>query len=213
MHWSRYLPADLEVHAVQAPGRAERIDEPAYSDLDQLANAVTEMLCEHLAPPFAFFGHSMGALLAYAVTHRLRKRAAAQPTHLLVSALAAPALPRRMPPIHLLSPKAFRDRLAVYGGTPAEVLRSDELLQVLLPALRADFAVVETYHYQATEPLACPIIAYGGDQDPGVNYAELEAWHSETTGLFAVRVFPGHHFYMNQSSAIFTAIVQDLGLR
>jgi surfactin synthase thioesterase subunit len=146
---------------------------------------------------FALFGHSMGALLAFELAHALTQHDR-PPAHLFVSGYAAPQLPARAdkPLVHLLTDEDLRAHLVGLEGTPASVLEAPELLRVMLPTVRADFAVCETYQYTAREPLPVPITALGGVEDPDAGPDELDAWREHTAREFTLDCFPGGHFYL-----------------
>ncbi|MCS6845860.1 MAG: thioesterase II family protein [Caldilineales bacterium] len=195
--WADLLPPNIEVCPVQLPGHGTRLREPLATRLAPQVEALAAGLAPAFDRPFAFFGHSMGALLSFELARYLRRTGRPGPVHLFVSGHGAPHLPDRNPPLHALPDDQFVAKLRELNGTPEEVLRHQELLQLLIPVLRADFAVCETYVYQPEPPLACPISAYGGLGDGYVNREELAAWREQTTGPFALRMFPGDHFYLN----------------
>ncbi len=152
--------------------------------------------------PYVLFGHSHGALLAFEVARQLRRLGHAEPRCLIVSACRAPHRQRLLPPIHDLPVDAFLRELRCLGGTPEEVLCSAELMEIMLPALRADFAANENYLYRPDRPLACPIFAYGGAEDQIVSEQELASWRDQTTAVFVIRAFPGDHFFLRPSRAL-----------
>lgn len=154
-------------------------------------------MAAHLDQPFAFFGHSMGALVAFELARHLRHRYGLAPELLVLSGHGAPQLPAPGPPIHQLPEPAFIQKLRELNGTPEEVLSHDELRQLLLPVIRADFTVCETYAFEHDAPFEFPLSAYGGLADDHVGREALEAWSEHTTGPFQVRMFPGDHFYIN----------------
>jgi medium-chain acyl-[acyl-carrier-protein] hydrolase len=198
--WPSLLPAAIEVWALQLPGRDGRLREAIPAGLPALAAALADGLVPQLDRPFACFGHSMGALLAFEFARQLRQRGQAGPEHLLVSARRAPHLPRTEAPLHALPEGPFIEMLRQrYNGIPAAVLAEPELMQLFLPMLRADFRLIETYAYQSEEPLACPISAYGGAEDPWARPEELAAWQAQTRGAFHLQVFPGGHFYLQEA--------------
>ena len=196
--WPAALPAHVEVWAVQLPGRAPRQRVAPIDRLVPLAEEVVTAIGEHLDLPFVFFGHSMGALLSFEVARRL-DRDGHPPEHMFVSGHGAPELPRQAPPIHALPDARFIDELRMYNGTPEEILRNDEVMELLLPVLRADFALVETYEYVDGPPLTCSLSAYGGAMDRSTSREALDAWERHTQGAFDVTVYPGDHFYQEQS--------------
>lgn len=209
--WPNDLPPTIEVCAIQYPGRENRLAEPLLSSSEPLVEALTVDLQPYLDRPYAFFGHSLGALVAFDVARLLAQRQQSQPLHFFVSARAAPQLPTIEPPIHQLPPAEFIHKITALNGTPDEILRNAELMDLLYPILRADFAINETYVYRHGLPLDCPISALGGLRDSLISRAQLEAWSEQTRGPFAVRMFPGHHFFLHEMRSLLLRIVtQDL---
>jgi medium-chain acyl-[acyl-carrier-protein] hydrolase len=196
--WASGLPADVEVCAVQLPGRGTRLTERPFTRLAPLVEALAEALVPLLNMPFAFFGHSLGSLISFELARHLRKAYGVQPVRLFVSAAPAPQIPRRCAPVHALPEKEFLAELRQLKGTPTEILEHKELMAIMLPLLRADFAVYETYEYRAETPLTCPISAFGGLDDRRVIEGDLEAWRIHTDGFFSLRMFDGDHFFLNQ---------------
>jgi surfactin synthase thioesterase subunit len=198
--WPAALSADVEVCAVRPPGRESRFREPPYTDLLQLAEAAAEGIRPYLTVPFALFGHSLGASVAFEITRYLHRTADALPVHLFVSGRRPPRLPSRDADMHALPDDEFVAEICRrYGGIPDQVLHDRELLALLLPCLRADITAVETYGYSAGEPLACPMSVFGGTEDPRVPLDELEGWRQETTGPFTVELLPGDHFFVESA--------------
>lgn len=213
--WSRALRGrPIEVRAVQPPGRENRLSEAPFTELQPLVDALASA-CTALADrPFAFFGHSMGSLIAFEVTRALRDRAAPMPVHLFVSGANAPDVPRTREPLHPL-PGADEFVAAVasrYGGLPKAVLDNRELLEVILPVLRADMRITESYVHTPAAPLPVGIAAYTGAEDPMVTPESLMGWRAQSTGGFASRVFPGDHFFLaEQRDALIADVMQHLG--
>lgn len=200
--WPAGLPEDLEVCAVQLPGRANRLSEPALASIPALVDALVPALMPHLDLPFAFFGHSMGAVLACEVARALRASGGAVPEHLIVSGRRPPSIPNPDPPLHCLPDDQFVEEIdRRYGGIPVEVLEHDDLMALLLPCLRADVTALETFQPRREPPLDCPISAFGGSEDSLTPRDHLDAWRSETRGVFRVRIFPGDHFYLDPRRA------------
>ncbi len=164
--WADRLPPAVEVCPVQLPGRETRFGEPPINRLGPLVGALAEALLPHLDRPFAFFGHSLGALIGFELARRLRRERGLEPVHLFASACAAPQRWGCVRPIHALPDAAFRKELRRLRGTAPAVLDNEELMEILLPALRADFALCETYAYGEDDPLSCPVTAVGGLRDP-----------------------------------------------
>jgi medium-chain acyl-[acyl-carrier-protein] hydrolase len=163
--------------------------------------------------PFALFGHSLGALVSFELARQLRKLGLPDLVHLFVSGHRAPQIPRPGPLTHQWPDAEFVAELRRLNGTPEEVLQHAELMALLLPVLRADFAIIETYSGSDEEALDCPISAFGGLQDSEASYDEVAAWREQTRGLFKVRMLPGDHFFLHSARAqILRAISQDLSL-
>lgn len=179
--------------------------------LDALVDEVAKWIAPLMDVPFAFFGHSMGALLAFELAHRLESRHEPGPLHLFVSGHAAPDAERTSAPLHELPEPEFLERIRDLQGTPDELLANHEFREMLIPILRADFQVCETYEYCPRQTLACGISTLGGLSDPYVTRGDLEAWQRQTSGSFSVRLFPGDHFFLNSATqSVLQAIAQDL---
>lgn len=205
--WSAQLAPDVEVCAIQLPGREARLRELPFVRLTAIVDRLAREILPYCDRPFVFFGHSMGALISFELARALRQQQHDEPKHLFVSGCRAPHVPDPDEPIHHLPSHAFVDELRRLNGTPEEVLRHAELLELLMPTLRADFAVVETYTYTPSPALECPITAFGGIDDERVSRDALAAWQQHTTGGFKMRMFTGDHFFIRSEQA---ALVQTL---
>jgi medium-chain acyl-[acyl-carrier-protein] hydrolase len=201
--WPGHLPPSLEVGAIQLPGRGHRLGEPHIRGILPLSRIVAQELLPYLDKPFVFFGHSLGALLCFETARSLRCETRRQPAHLFVSATEAPHRRSREEPLSSLPKDALVKKLREFNGTPVEVLQNDELLDLMLPTIRADFELCETYEYHPEPPLECPMRIYGGLEDHEVEAGRLAAWSEMTVGTCEIRMFPGGHFYINSSRAIF----------
>jgi medium-chain acyl-[acyl-carrier-protein] hydrolase len=176
--------------------------EPAFTDLLLLAQTALQELLPALDRPFAFFGHSMGAAIGYELAQLLRRDYHIEPTHLFVSGRHAPQLPDETPITYSLPEPEFVEELRQLNGTPAEILEHPELLKLLLPLLRADFELIQTYVYSSRPPLDCPITAFGGIEDKEVSREHLEAWREQTRASFSLKMFPGDHFFIHTAQAL-----------
>jgi surfactin synthase thioesterase subunit len=206
--WIADLPPEIELCVVQLPGREARWGEPPFTRMTDLVPALATGIRPHLDRPYAFFGHSLGALICFELARALRAAGAPDPVHLFASAHRAPRSPNPHPEMRHMADGPFVDEIGRrYGGIPPVVLENPELVQLMLPFLRADFTVFETYQYREEPPLACPITAFGGVSDDYVRPEALEAWAQETTGGFSVRVFPGGHFFLQDHRAALVASV------
>lgn len=195
--WQSQLPSHIKVYPVQLPGRGMRMQEPSFHDLPTLITDLAEEISPYLDRPFFLFGHSMGALVSFALTQYLQRTHQPIPAHLFVSGYHAPQLPDPNPPIHHLPEQDFIDEIAAMNGTPKELLENKEYLEVFLPSLRADFQLCETYQYQHTEPLQCPITAFGGEKDPEASPDLLQAWEEQTQDTFTLSILKGDHFFIH----------------
>jgi surfactin synthase thioesterase subunit len=212
-NWQQRLPASIEVCPVQIPGRGNRLSEAPYKDLLLLVEAVGEALLPYLDKPFAFFGHSMGALIGFELAHLLRNQQEPEPTQLFVSGRCAPQAGKMDEPTYALPEGEFIEELRRLKGTPREALEQPELMQMMLPIIRADFEVCQTYEYTLRSPLTCPIKAYGGLQDDEVTRADLEAWGQHTSANTRLRMFPGDHFFLHSSApALLQSLARDLSV-
>jgi medium-chain acyl-[acyl-carrier-protein] hydrolase len=208
--WANDSPENVELCAVQLPGRQGRLTEPPFVRLSLLVESLSYVLRSYMDVPFAFFGHSMGALISFELTRQLRRQNSPGPAYLFVSGQRGPQLPNPFPPIHVLPESRFVEELRRLKGTPEVLLQDAELMQLVLPTLRADLEVCETYAYRAEDPLNCPISAFGGSQDRKISRADLIAWRDQTRSAFSLRMFPGDHFFLHTARALLLqAISQD----
>lgn len=208
--WGNYAVADIEVCAIQRPGRENRLREALTRDLTSLIAEMHSELLPYLDRPFVCFGHSVGALICFEWVRYLRRQGCALPLRLFVSGRQAPQVPISLPWIHTLSDQNLKAELRGYGGTPEAVLQSNEFMGVYLPILRADLAINETYTYYPETPLAIPMSVFGGGQDHKVSIPSLEAWKQHTSKDYQLRLLPGGHLFIKHSvKNILQAILDD----
>ncbi|MFE1438668.1 thioesterase II family protein [Streptomyces sp. NPDC058739] len=195
---SRALAPDVQVLAVQYPGRQDRADEPCAEDLTVLADRVAGELLDRCDPPFVLFGHSMGAVVAYEVALRL-EALGVPPRGLVVTGRRAPSLPRvrRVRFADDAELVAELKRLNAGNEAVTRLLDDEGVLRIVLPTLRGDYRAIERYHRPSAPPLRCPVVAMGGDADPVTPVADLEAWERHATASFRLRVFRGGHFFLD----------------
>jgi len=203
--WASQLSENVEILAVELPGRGKRLAEPALTDLPSIVQALGPQLLPHLNIPFAVFGHSMGALVAFEICQWLRRSAQITPVHFWASAARAPHLAVQPPLMHTLEDDAFINRLKQYKGTPTSVLNNIELMNLMLPTLRADFTVLETYVYRPSAPFIFPITGLWGESDKIVSQTDVAAWETHTPN-FTLQAISGDHFFIHQSSFASTLI-------
>jgi surfactin synthase thioesterase subunit len=210
--WAALLPS-VDVIPVHLPGREGRFREPAFRHIRPLIDALTPALIPYLDRPYALFGHSMGAIIGLELARQLRRQGKRGPVHLFVSGHRAPHLPDPDPPTRFMSDDEFRAELQRLQGTPQDVLDHPELMELMLPLLRADFELSETYEVEVDAPLECPISVFGGIDDPKGGKEELDEWRQYTTSQFTLRMYPGNHFYLAEHEReVIQAISQDLAL-
>lgn len=209
--WPNDLPSAVEICSLQPPGRENRLREKPFTHVTPLTQALVPIISPYLNLPFAFFGYSLGSLVAFEVVRELRRQGGPIPLHLFVGGRRAPQIPDPDPPIHQLPEPEFLIELRRLSGTPEAVLQNAELMQLLQPLLRADFAINETYPYTVEPPLACPISAYGGLEDAEADQDDLAPWQEQTRAAFKLQMFPGGHFFLNNDRApLLQAISEDL---
>ena len=197
--WEEYLPPAVELIPVELPGRLQRLREPAFVSMPDLVESLTKIMTPLVDKPFAFFGHSMGAIIAFELAKKMRSLFNRQPELLCVSGRRAPQIPSNKPTTYNLPKDEFIAELRRIDGTPREVLDHAELMELVFPLLRADFQLIETYEYNEGAPLSCPIVAYAGQSDEEANGELMSVWQSQTTSDFALHVLPGDHFFLRTS--------------
>lgn len=214
---SFYLPLSvaltpaIDVTAVQYPGRQDRRDEPGPGSIPDLADAIFAAVRPMAARPLAFFGHSMGAILAYEVAMRLEDAGAAPLARLYVSGRRAPSC-RRLERLHLRSDQALIAELRRLSGTSADLLTDPEALEMILPAIKSDYRAIETYEPDGARPVRAPVTAIIGGEDSRVTIDEARAWNQYSTASFDLRVLPGGHFYLiDRGPEVIRLIAGDLG--
>jgi surfactin synthase thioesterase subunit len=212
--WQAGLAPEIAVRRVALPGREWRLDEPPFRHITDLIDPLCTALEPCLDQPYALFGHSMGAVVAYEVARRFSRPSGSSetaPACLIVSGRRAPGLATGRRRLSGLPDEEFVAEVGRLNGIPAEVLTEPELLEMLLPPLRADFELAETYQPLPGGRLSCPVAAYLSTADPEVEYGGVLGWRETTTGEFTVRVFSGDHFYLKGGRPdVLNAVRDDL---
>lgn len=202
---SKALAPDTEVLAVQYPGRQDRHKEPPVDDIGSLADSIAEVLNGPAQVPTAYFGHSMGAVIAFEVARRLEPGGTG-PKLLFASGRRAPST-YRAESVHQRDDDGVLAELKRLNGTDARVLADDELLRMILPAIRGDYRAIETYRCPPGPALGCPVTVLVGDADPRTTLDEARAWSEHTTGRFDLQTFPGGHFFLSTQAQAVTATI------
>lgn len=197
--WSKDLIDNVELVAIQLPGREERFNELLLSNVSQVVDNLCQNFNNFLDKPFIFFGHSVGALIAFEFVRALRRKGISNPEHLIVSGTKAPQTSSKKHPIHNLPYVKFIEELKKYNGAPSYIIEDRELMSIFAPIIRADFCISETYKYTNEKPLICPITALGGLHDDTFNLSDLTKWKKQTTGFFKSHFLIGDHFFINTS--------------
>lgn len=196
--WQDLVPAGVGVTGVRLPGREQRFPERPYDSWPQALAALTDGLAERIGQgPYAFFGHSLGARLAYELAHRFAGLGLPGPEFLVLSACRAPGVDPLWPPMHMMDRPALRERLRVMNGVPEEVLANDQLMDLMEPMLRADLCLAETWEPSGGR-VAAPILALCGESDDIDPYDAMVGWREHTTGGFSMRSFPAGHFFLQE---------------
>lgn len=209
--WHRHLPLDVEICAVQLPGRENRLSETPYTHMNLLVSALTDGLSPLLDKPFVFFGYSMGALISFEVARYLRQHSNIAPEMLFVAAHRSPQLPHPDPVLHYMSDEEFMNKLRRMKGTPREILNNSELMKLCLPTLRADFTLCGTYTYHDSSPLDCPITAFAGTRDTIAPKEVIDTWREQTSNTFSLHLIAGNHFFIHSAlPTLLWAIEHDL---
>lgn len=208
--WPDALPPGVEVCCIQLPGHEYRLGEPAYTRLAPLVQALADAIYPYLDRPFAFYGHSMGALISFELARQLRRTHNRYPVRLCIGAYRAPQLPNPNIKIYHLPAEVFKVILRA-DGIPEAILQNDELMQAMLPTLRADFELCDTYEYREEPPLACPFSIFGGLEDVRIGAADLEAWRIHSSATSSLSMLPGSHFFLHSAQdRLLTEISQAL---
>ncbi|MBW4617806.1 MAG: thioesterase II family protein [Cyanosarcina radialis HA8281-LM2] len=209
--WSDNLPETVELCPIELPGRGTQMKSAPLTQLQPLVETIASHLLPHLDRPFAFFGHSLGGTIAFETVRLLHRQYGFNPVYLFVSGCRAPQIPAKTAPIHDLPEPEFIEELRRLNGTPEAVFQNPELMEMLMPILRTDFAVMETYAYVPEPMLNCPIAAFGGWQDLEVSQGDLAPWQEQTLASFSLEMFPGDHFFLHTDrSALLTSISSKL---
>ena len=194
--WSDSIGLTAEVVLLQLPGRESRFREPLLSQMREATGEYCQVIASY-DRPYILFGNSLGGLIAFEIAHEMERRCGRGPIHLLVASASAPHVPRRLPPIHALSDREFVQNLNDrYQCLPQQILDDPEYLAALIPALRADLKIFETYQYRKREALSCPISVFGGRKDGSMHEEDLNSWGEHTSSDFQLKMFDAGHIFL-----------------
>ena len=199
--WERYLPTNIEVRCLQLPGHGGRFREPLIDHIEPLIDTLTPAIVDLLDLPYAFFGHSMGALVAFELTRELQRKGRSLPRVLAVSGRNAPDVIDVDPPLHVMPDSELVTELRRINGTDEGIFENADLLSLVLPVIRADIRLCETYAYENKGLLTIPISVFAGMDDGDLTQTGIEAWRNHTTGPYSITMYPGDHFYINSNTA------------
>ncbi|AVI65895.1 putative thioesterase [Shewanella sp. WE21] len=207
--WPQGLMSEVEICSINLPGRGARFEDAAIDNMDQLTDALIEALKGEMDRPFFFFGHSMGAMVAFELARKLRQLGCRIPEHLFLSGRPAP---KRVPASHMPEPvpdEGLIAMLAALNGTQQGVLENAELLEFMLPPLRADMTLVQTHSYAPQAPLSSSLTIFSGESDPTLTDDDLKRWRYQTSAAFRLHILPGDHFFLNTSREALLSIIDQ----
>jgi medium-chain acyl-[acyl-carrier-protein] hydrolase len=204
--WYARLPEMVDVCPIELPGRGRRIADRAFTHVQALAQALIKDVLPYFDLPVVFFGHSMGALISFELARAMRKTGV-QPVGLIVSGRRAPHSPLTAPRTFNLPDRDFTEELRRMKGTPDDVLEHAEFMEFMLPILRADFELCQTYTYLPEPPIHCPITLFMGEQDEEAKRQYIDAWKEQTLAEFRTYVIPGDHFFLRTEETLFLRMI------
>lgn len=211
--WVEHLSSNIEMIAIQLPGRENRFTEPMNNNLSDIVAKLTEGFRIYKDKPFFVFGHSLGALISFEFTKSIHQLYSLYPRHMVISATKAPHLPFRMKYLSHLGDKALKEELKIYNGIDERILSNDELLDLFLPIIKSDFSIYESYNFLESKPIPCDILALSGAQDQTVTQEEILGWSTYTAGKFEHLFFPGKHFFIKDNQKEILEIINQIGNR
>ncbi|MDF3055773.1 MAG: lgrE [Gammaproteobacteria bacterium] len=208
--WKTDMGPDIQVCPVQLPGRGSLYNEDLIIDFGVLIERLSKIFLAENSLPFAFFGHSLGGLVAFELCHFLKRQSLPMPKHLFISGTNPPIF-------HPPSPRRPKDdeslieRLKAYEGTDEQIFKNKEFMEMVLPVFRADLMLIESYHYQSRQQLALPLTLLTGKSDEYLQHDRLSVWGLETSSDFEHYLFEGGHFYIqSRKNAVLQLIRQKL---
>ncbi|WP_447632543.1 thioesterase II family protein [Burkholderia metallica] len=211
MHWQNIIPSKFEICGVQLPGRGARYTEPQFKSFPSLIKTLADVIHTQDTLPFSFFGHSFGGLIAFEVARHLQKMGRRIPVHIFASGCGAPRYREISRNLHRLADDELVDTLRHYDGTPPDLLNNQELMELALPTIRADFLLASDYRYASAPPLELSLTALAGRTDELSNMKIIGGWAEEVTGEFDIQWFDGGHFFIeSQREALLSFLISKL---
>jgi medium-chain acyl-[acyl-carrier-protein] hydrolase len=208
--WVGQFSEDIECVCLQYPGRSLRLREQASTSVQQIVDGILGEIDDLSEKPFAFYGHSLGGIVAFELTRALRDFGRPGPRHLYIGAARPPHIASSRPPIHMLPDEQFIVAVSSrYGGIPAAIASDSGAMEMFLPALRGDFTAYETYHFRPSDPLFIPMTIFGGEQDTAVPPECLPGWGEHTDAAFEIQLLPGGHFFPPASTQALIRVLES----
>ncbi len=210
-HWCKYLDPRIKLTPLEMAGRGSRISEPFYQSIPEaIADLLLRNQAELRSDPYALFGHSMGSWLAFELAHHLKANGYPQPVQLFLSGRYPPQFRKTERIYHTMSDSEVRNGLLRMGGTPPELLDCPEWWNLFIPVLRADYKILDTYHFEANRaPLQTSIVGFTGNDDDITNASQMARWQELTTGDCQVYTFEGAHFFIHTQTAGIAKIINE----
>ncbi|WDE03340.1 thioesterase [Thalassomonas viridans] len=208
--WTKQLGENVDLIAIQAPGRAARLFETPYDEMEPLVDELLPLIVPLLDKPVIFFGHSLGSRVAFELLTRLKARGLSLPVHFIASGSAGPQEKALRKPTYHLSDDEFKAELSDLNGTPKAVLENEELMSLFLPLLRADFKIAETYRYTSDITLDCPLTILGGEDDTDIPLSRLQTWQEFFSSPADIQMLSGDHFFIDNHAHLVTDKVNGI---
>ena len=209
--WIDQLSHNIEMIAVQLPGRENRFSEPLNNSVEDIVAQLSKKFSVYTDKPFFTFGHSLGALISFEFIKAVHQSFSVYPHHMIISATKAPHLPFRMEHLSQLNDKTLKEQLRIYNGIDERILNNNEILDLFLPIIKSDFSIYETYNFSESKPFPCDILALSGMEDKTVTTEDILGWEKYTEGKFEHLSFPGEHFFVRDNQKRILEIINQLG--
>ncbi|MBC2578803.1 thioesterase II family protein [Clostridium sp. DJ247] len=205
--WKKYINPSIEICPIELAGRGKRFNENLYNNINEIVEDIYEIIKNNLQTDYAFFGHSMGSLIAYELTYHIMKLKNKSPKHIFFSGKKAPHIMYKNRLIHTLSDIEFKNRILEFSGTPKEVFENRDMLNIFAPILRADLGIFETYKYVEKHcKLDCNITIINGKNDD-LTINDISGWKQHTSKSCSIYLFNGGHFYLNENLEALISII------